>query len=62
MSDPNAPNPPQKTVHIKCKNPKCDSITMVEMPYKPGSRLYSCVKCRWPLAVTVGGKMDVRQL
>jgi hypothetical protein len=47
---------------MKCSNPKCDSIQVVEIAYTEGTRLYRCVKCKLHRPVQVGGKMDIRQL
>jgi hypothetical protein len=49
-------------VYMKCSNPKCDSIQVVEIAYTEGTRLYRCVKCKLHRPVQVGGKMDIRQL
>jgi hypothetical protein len=56
------PGKTSKPVYMKCKNPKCDSIQVVEIAYAPGTRLYRCVKCSMPHPVQVGGKMDLRSL
>lgn len=58
MTDPKKPKP----VFMKCKNPKCTSIEVVEMPYATGVRMYQCVKCKRTQTVMVGGKMDTRFL
>lgn len=55
--------PALKEVSMKCKNPKCASITAVEVPYPaPGTNLYRCVKCNHTWPVTVGGQMNLNQL
>lgn len=61
MTDPTK-KPEKPPVFMKCRNPKCDSIQSVEVPYAVGSRLYRCVKCNNSFVVRVGGKMDLRQL
>jgi hypothetical protein len=52
----------EKRVFMRCKNPKCESIEVVEIAYAPGTRLYRCVKCNMHHPVQVGGKMDMRHL
>lgn len=59
---PNGPKTSEKTVFMKCKNPACDSIEVVEIQYSPGTRLYRCVKCNRPHPIQVGGNGDLRQL
>lgn len=51
-----------KPVFMKCQNPKCDSIQVVEIAYAEGTRLYRCVKCNMHRPIQVGGKMDMRHL
>lgn len=47
-------------VSLKCRNPKCDSISAVEVPIpRPGKRVYRCVKCNHTWSVQVGGKVDI---
>ncbi len=48
-------------VHIRCKNPECDSILAIPfvMPGKPGIRMYRCVKCGATKGVNVGGGIDL---
>jgi ribosomal protein S27E len=61
MTAPKAAADP-KPVFMKCTNPKCDSIQVVEVAYAPGTRLYRCVKCNTSRTVRVGGKMDMQHL
>lgn len=55
---PNAQGP--ETVNMKCRNPKCDSITavVVSVP-NPSQRLYRCVKCHHPVGLNVGGSVNI---
>ncbi len=48
-----------ETVNLKCRNPKCDSITavVVALP-NPAQRLYRCVKCHRPVGLNVGGAVN----
>lgn len=46
----------QKTVYMKCSNPKCDSNEVQLILNSGGSdRLYRCVKCGAIKSVSVGG-------
>lgn len=47
---------------MKCRNPKCDSNEVYEVRNTGTSRLYLCVRCNHPIAVGVGGKVDLRSL
>lgn len=50
------------TVHIRCKNPSCDSINAIELKIpgmQGGSRLYQCVKCHRTHGVAVGGAFEL---
>lgn len=48
-------------VHIRCKNPSCDSINAIEItpPGQPGVRRYQCSKCKHSHGVQVGGAFDL---
>ena len=52
-----------ETVHMKCKNPNCDSITafVVKIPGQTSNsvRLYRCTKCHASKVVNVGGGIDL---
>jgi transposase-like protein len=50
-----------KHLHMKCKNPSCDSISVVEvhLPNNPGRHLYRCVKCHTSWGVMTGGSVDL---
>jgi hypothetical protein len=51
-----------KPVHMKCRNPDCDSILAVEIkiPGSPaGQRLYQCVQCKATRGVNTGGNIDL---
>lgn len=54
--------PEEKRVFMKCRNPRCTSIEVVEIKYAPGTRLYRCPKCNHAVTVPVGGKVDLRSL
>lgn len=54
--------PEEKRVFMKCKNPKCSSIEVIEVKYSPGTRLYRCAQCKQHVAIPVGGKVDLRSL
>ena len=49
-----------KPVHIKCRNPKCTSNTVIEVK-APGSpqRMYRCTKCHATHVINVGGGFDL---
>lgn len=47
---------------MKCRNDTCDSITVVEVPYAEGTRMYRCTKCGHTRPVQVGGQMDINRL
>ena len=47
---------------MKCRNPKCTSNEVYEVRNTGSSRLYMCVKCSYPIAIGVGGKVDLRSL
>jgi len=52
-----------KKIHVRCKNPGCDSILAieVEIPGQKGGgfRLYQCCKCKQSWNVTVGGYVNL---
>lgn len=57
------PTQPPPQVSLKCRNPKCDSITAEVIPHPyPGSRMYRCVRCKHTWAINVGGQLDLRRL
>lgn len=52
----------KKVINIKCRNPKCSSITAVEIAIPGtdgGQRLYQCTECGRPLPVNVGGAVNL---
>jgi hypothetical protein len=51
----------KKVVNLKCRNPKCDSLTAIEIEIKGGNgqRLYQCTVCGHPLAINVGGSFNI---
>lgn len=53
----------RKVINIKCRNPKCNSMTAVEIPIpgteNGGQRLYQCTECSRPLPVNVGGAVNL---
>ena len=56
------PNTEGKKIHnMKCRDPKCDSITVVEIEIKGGGgqRLYQCTECGKPLPMNVGGSVNI---
>jgi len=52
--------PDEKTINMKCRNPKCKSITSTEikLPNK-NQRVYRCVKCGHTWVINVGGHLDI---
>jgi hypothetical protein len=49
-------------VHMRCKNPECDSILAVEMKIPGqtgGRRMYQCCKCKRTWGVPVGGSVEL---
>jgi hypothetical protein len=51
-----------KPVHMRCKNPNCDSILAVEIKIPgsaPGVRMYQCVQCKSTRGVNTGGSVDL---
>lgn len=48
-------------VHMKCRNPNCDSITAVEIKLQGqgSARLYRCTKCGATRSITVGGSVEL---
>lgn len=50
----------EKTVNMKCRNPKCSSITAVELPYRPGTHMYRCTKCNHTKVVATGGSFNIK--
>ena len=51
-----------KKIHIRCKNPECDSILAIEvkMPQQEGGRrLYQCCKCKKTWGIPVGGSVEL---
>jgi DNA-directed RNA polymerase subunit M/transcription elongation factor TFIIS len=58
----NTQKPAQPTVSLKCRNPKCKSITAIEIPYQPGTRLYRCVKCNNTWTASVGGSFTLKSV
>jgi transposase-like protein len=48
----------EETVIMKCRNPKCDSITAVQVkiPGRENIRMYRCVKCNQTFSINVGGQ------
>lgn len=51
-----------KPVHIKCRNPSCDSILAIEIKIAEqggGLRLYQCQKCKATRSIPVGGAVDL---
>lgn len=54
-----ADKPP--TVNMKCKNPSCDSIEVVQVhiPDQPHQRVYKCVKCHRSWGANVGGAVNL---
>lgn len=52
--------PVEGTVNMKCRNPKCKSITSTEirLPNK-SQRVYRCTKCGYTWTINVGGFLDI---
>ena len=52
-----AAKPEVKELNMKCKNPKCDSITATELKIgaQPGTHVYRCTKCGHTHRVALGG-------
>lgn len=51
----------EKTINMKCHNPKCSSITAVELKIPKGgnsNRLYQCTRCHFTWSVSVGGNFS----
>jgi len=48
-------------VQLKCRNPKCDSITAQEVHLQNagGQRLYRCTKCGHSWGVNTGGSVNL---
>jgi hypothetical protein len=57
---PDQDAPPEK--FMKCRNGSCESITVTEVPYVQGTRMYKCTKCSHMTPVQLGGQMDINQL
>jgi hypothetical protein len=57
---PQSKDEPEK-VHMKCRNPSCDSITayVIKVPGQGAVRLYRCTKCHATKAINVGGGIDI---
>jgi DNA-directed RNA polymerase subunit M/transcription elongation factor TFIIS len=53
--------PVEKTVQLKCRNPRCSGIEAVEVHLQgsPGQRLYRCLKCGHPWSLNVGGAVNL---
>ncbi len=50
----------QQVIHMKCRNPKCNSITAVEIKIpRSMSRVYRCTDCGYVHTVSVGGAVDL---
>lgn len=50
----------QKTLNMKCKNPGCDSIQVVEVNIgQSHARVYKCVKCHRSWGAVVGGGVNL---
>lgn len=53
----------KKIINLKCRNPRCASITAVEIVIpgteNGGQRLYQCTECGRPLPVNVGGAVNL---
>ena len=47
----------EKVHNMKCRNPKCDSITATEIKIEgnAGQRVYRCTECGHPMPIGVGG-------
>lgn len=54
---------PPKEVHVRCKNPSCDSILAVEIEFAGhkggGNRMYQCCKCGKTWGISVGGSVNL---
>lgn len=52
--------PQEDVVNLKCRNPKCRSIsaTEIKIPNK-GTRIYRCTKCSHTWTIAVGGQIDI---
>lgn len=47
---------------MKCRSGTCDSITVTEVQYMEGTRMYKCTKCGDMRPIQVGGQMDINKL
>jgi len=50
-----------QTVHMKCRNPSCDSITayVMKVQGQGTQRIYRCTKCHATKSINVGGGVDL---
>jgi hypothetical protein len=51
-----------KEMHVRCKNPQCDSILAIELKIagqEGGRRMYQCCKCKHTWGVVVGGFVEL---
>jgi hypothetical protein len=49
-------------IHMRCKNPDCDSIVAIELKLTgqdSGHRLYQCCKCKVTRGIAVGGGINL---
>jgi len=53
---------PSEEKFMKCNNGSCDSITVTEIPYVEGTRMYKCTKSGHMRPVQTGGQMDINRL
>lgn len=55
--------PPKKTIHLKCRSGKCESLEAeeikLEVPSHHGQRLYRCVKCGHSWGLALGGNLEI---
>jgi len=52
-----------KEIHIRCKNPQCDSILAIEIKVagqeNSGHHLYQCCKCKRTWGIATGGAVNL---
>lgn len=48
---------PDATINMKCANPRCPSITAIEVKVgvQGGPRIYRCTRCHATRTINVGG-------
>lgn len=52
--------PSEAVINLKCRNPKCKSITATEIKIPNKSqRIYRCTKCGHTWTISVGGNIDI---